>query len=77
MGNDHYKVPPLFWDEYNKISLEIYEMDRDNYEFVRSSIDDFAFRWHEFVDYHAYTQRISQLLHDFRNKEKQLLNYGS
>lgn len=52
-------------------------MDRDNYEFVRSSIDDFAFRWHEFVDYHAYTQRISQLLHDFRNKEKQLLNYGS
>lgn len=73
-GNDRYKIPPLFWDEYNKISLAIYDMKYDTCEHIRSQIDDFAFRWHEFVDFHAYNDRIHQLFSDYRKKEKQLLS---
>lgn len=72
-GNLRYKMPPSFWDDVNQIHLKIYQMTHANVSDIRSEIDDFMFKWHQFCDFATYNERVSSMLSDFRKREKQLL----
>ena len=72
--NEHYKIPPIFWDEYNWLSLKIHRMTRQDCDTVQHNINQFMYKYEQLIDYKVYNERVSQLLSDYQFRVSLLLN---
>jgi hypothetical protein len=72
--NDHYKVPPIFWDEYNWLTLKIHRMTKSDYENVQHHINQFMYKYEQLVEYKVYNERVAQLLSSYQFRVSLLLN---
>jgi hypothetical protein len=72
--NDRYKMPPIFWDEFNWLSLKIYHMKIDETDVVQARINEFIYKYEQFVDFQVFNDRVGILLSDYQKKVSSLLN---
>lgn len=70
-----YHIPAVFWHDYNKISLSIYEMTLDNCDKVKYKIDEFEQKYSQYIDLQVYNDRMYLLLNDYQRKHFSLKNY--
>lgn len=70
-----YHIPAIFWHDYNKISLSIYNMTIDNCDKVKYNIDEFEQKYSQYIDLQVYNDRMYLLLNDYQRKHYSLLNY--
>ena len=72
--NNRYKMPPIFWDEYNWLSLKVYSMQLRDADNVRVKIDQFIYKYEQFVDLQVFNDRVGILLNDYQRRINQLKN---
>jgi hypothetical protein len=72
--NNRYKMPPIFWDEYNWLSLKIYHMTIDETDTVQARINEFIYKYEQFVDFQVFNDRVGTLLSDYQKRVSLLLN---
>jgi len=72
--NQRYKMPPIFWDEFNWLSLKIYHMKINETEIVQARINEFIYKYEQFIDFQVFNDRVGLLLHDYQKKVSSLLN---
>jgi hypothetical protein len=72
--NQKYKMPSVFWDEYNWLSLKIYEMKLSDCDNVQHKINQFIYKYEQFIEFQTFNDRVGCLLSDYQKKVKQLLN---
>ena len=72
--NNRYKMPPIFWDEFNWLSLKIYHMKINETEIVQARINEFIYKYEQFIDFQVFNDRVGLLLHDYQKKVSSLLN---
>lgn len=72
--NNRYKMPPIFWDEYNWLSLKVYSMQLSDADNVRVKIDQFIYKYEQFVDLQVFNDRVGILLNDYQRRINQLKN---
>ncbi len=72
--NNRYKMPPIFWDEFNWLSLKIYHMKINETEIVQAKINEFIYKYEQFIDFQVFNDRVGVLLHDYQKKVSSLLN---
>jgi hypothetical protein len=72
--NQRYKMPPIFWDEFNWLSLKIYHMKINETEIVQARINEFIYKYEQFIDFQVFNDRVGILLHDYQKKVSSLLN---
>lgn len=72
--NNRYKMPPIFWDEYNWLSLKVYNMQLSDADNVRAKIDQFIYKYEQFVDLQVFNDRIGILLNDYQRRINYLQN---
>jgi len=72
--NNRYKMPPIFWDEFNWLSLKIYHMKINETEIVQAKINEFIYKYEQFIDFQVFNDRVGILLHDYQKKVSSLLN---
>ena len=72
--NNRYKMPPIFWDEYNWLSLKVYSMQLQDCDNVRVKIDQFIYKYEQFVDLQVFNDRVGILLNDYQRRVKHLQN---
>lgn len=72
--NNRYKVPPVFWDDYNWISMKVHQMQPRDYDKVQHQINQFMYKYEQFIDFQVYNDRVGQLLHDYQKRVQLLLN---
>jgi hypothetical protein len=72
--NDHYKVPPIFWDEYNWLTLKIHRMTKSDYENVQHHINQFMYKYEQLVEYKVYNEKVAHLLSSYQFRVSLLLN---
>ena len=72
--NQRYKMPPIFWDEFNWLSLKIYHMKINETEIVQAKINEFIYKYEQFIDFQVFNDRVGILLHDYQKKVSSLLN---
>lgn len=72
-ANDKWRMPNVFWDEFNWLTLKIYNMKHDECEYVQHLINQFIYKYQEFADFHTFNDRVAILLHDYQRKVKSLL----
>lgn len=75
MNKSMYHIPAVFWHDYNKVSLAIYNMTLDNCEKVKYKIDEFEQKYAQYIDLQIYNDRMYLLLDQFQTKHYSLLNY--
>jgi hypothetical protein len=73
-SNTKYKMPPIFWDEFNWLSLKIYNMKIEEAEIVQARINEFIYKYEQFIEFQTFNDRVGILLHDYQKKVKSLLN---
>ncbi len=71
--NNRYKMPPIFWDEFNWLSLKIYHMKINETEIVQARINEFIYKYEQFIDFQVFNDRVGILLHDYQKKVSSLL----
>ena len=67
-------MPPIFWDEYNWLSLKVYSMQLSDADNVRVKIDQFIYKYEQFVDLQVFNDRVGILLNDYQRRINQLKN---
>lgn len=72
--NNRYKMPPIFWDEFNWLSLKIYHMKINETEIVQAKINEFIYKYEQFIDFQVFNDRVGILLSDYQKKVSSLLN---
>jgi len=72
--NDHYKVPAVFWEEYNWLTLKIHRMSASDYENVQHHINQFMYKYEQLVDYKVYNEKVANLLSSYQYRVQLLLN---
>ncbi len=72
--NNCYKMPPIFWDEFNWLSLKIYHMKINETEIVQAKINEFIYKYEQFIDFQVFNDRVGILLSDYQKKVSSLLN---
>ena len=72
--NDTYKMPNVFWDEYNWLSMKIYNMKMEDADTVQARINEFIYKYEQFCDFRTFNDRVGLLLSDYQKKVKSLLN---
>jgi hypothetical protein len=72
--NNRYKMPPIFWDDYNWLSLKIYHMKINETEIVQARINEFIYKYEQFIDFQVFNDRVGVLLSDYQRKVSSLLN---
>lgn len=72
--NQRYKMPPIFWDEFNWLSLKIYHMKINETEIVQARINEFIYKYEQFIDFQVFNDRVGILLSDYQKKVSSLLN---
>ena len=72
--NNRYKMPPIFWDEFNWLSLKIYHMKINETDVVQARINEFIYKYEQFVDFQVFNDRVGILLSDYKKKVSSLLN---
>jgi len=72
--NNRYKMPPIFWDDYNWLSLKIYHMKINETEIVQARINEFIYKYEQFIDFQVFNDRVGILLSDYQKKVSSLLN---
>ena len=72
--NDHYKVPAVFWEEYNWLNLKIHRMTRTDYENVQHHINQFMYKYEQLVEYKVYNEKVALLLSSYQTRVQLLLN---
>jgi hypothetical protein len=72
--NNRYKMPPIFWDDYNWLSLKIYHMKINETEIVQARINEFIYKYEQFIDFQVFNDRVGILLSDYQRKVSSLLN---
>lgn len=70
-----YHIPAIFWHDYNKLSLSIYNMTLDDCDKVKYKIDEFEQKYSQYIDLQVYNDRMYLLLNDYQRKHYSLLNY--
>lgn len=70
-----YNIPAIFWHDYNKLSLSIYNMTLENSDKVKYKIDEFEQKYSQYIDLQVYNDRMYLLLNDYQRKHYSLLNY--
>lgn len=69
-----YHIPAIFWHDYNKISLKIYNMTLEDCDKIRYAIDEFENKYAQYIDLQVYNDRMYLLLNDYQRKHFSLLN---
>ena len=72
--NNKYKMPVAFWDDYNWLSLKIYNMNIDECENIQTRIDQFFYKYEQYMDTQVFNDRASILLNDYKKRINYLLN---
>lgn len=72
--NNRYKMPPIFWDDFNWLSLKIYHMKINETEIVQARINEFIYKYEQFIDFQVFNDRVGVLLSDYQKKVSSLLN---
>ena len=72
--NNKYKMPVAFWDDYNWLSLKIYNMYIDECDNVQTRIDQFFYKYEQYMDTQVFNDRASILLNDYKKRINYLLN---
>ena len=72
--NDKYKIPPVFWDEYNWLQMKIYKMERQDTDTVQARINEFIYKYEQFVDFNVFNEKVSHLLSAYQRRVSLLLN---
>ena len=72
--NDHYKVPAVFWEEYNWLTLKIHRMSASDYENVQHHINQFMYKYEQLVEYKVYNEKVANLLSSYQYRVQLLLN---
>ena len=73
-SNNKWKMPNIFWDEFNWLSLKIYSMKYDECEDIQYKINQFIEKYQEFADFNAFNDRVGLLLHDYQKRVQLLIN---
>jgi len=73
-ANTKYKMPPIFSDEFNWLSLKIYHMKIEEADTVQARINEFIYKYEQFIDFQVFNDRVGILLSDYQKKVKSLLN---
>ena len=73
-SNNKWKMPNIFWDEFNWLSIKIYSMKYDECEDIQYKINQFIEKYQEFADYHTFNDRVGVLLHDYQKRVQLLIN---
>ena len=71
--NNRYKMPPVFWDEFNWLSLKIYHMTIHDTDTVQARINEFIYKYEQFADFQVFNDRVGILLSDYQKKVSSLL----
>lgn len=72
--NERYKMPPIFWDEYNWLSIKVYNMRNGDEDNVQAKINQFIYKYEQFADLQVFNDRVGRLLSDYQKKVNSLLN---
>ena len=74
-SNNKWKMPNVFWDEFNWLSLKIYHMTREDADDVQHKINQFIYKYQEFADFHTFNDRVGILLDDYQKRVQLLLKH--
>ena len=72
--NNKYKMPVAFWDDFNWLSLKIYNMKLEDCEIMQTRIDQFFYKYEQYMDTQVFNDRASILLNDYKKRLNYLLN---
>ncbi len=70
-----YNIPKIFFSDYNKICMMIYQMTRQTEDDVMHEITSFEDKYAQIIDDKIYHERMAYLLEQFR-KRSFFLNYN-
>jgi len=71
--NNKYKIPPVFWDDYNWLSMKIMRMTKSDADNVQHHINQFMYKYEQLIEYKVYNERVGMLLSDYQNRVQLLL----
>lgn len=72
--NDKYKIPAVFWDEYNWLQIKIYKMERQDADTVQARINEFIYKYEQFIEFKVFNEKVTQLLSAYQRRVSLLLN---
>ena len=67
-------MPVAFWDDFNWLSLKIYNMKLEDCEIMQTRIDQFFYKYEQYMDTQVFNDRASILLNDYKKRLNYLLN---
>lgn len=72
--NNKYKMPVAFWDDFNWLTLKIYNMKLEERDTIQARINEFFYKYEQFMDMQVFNDRASILLNDFKRRIHYLQN---
>lgn len=71
--NEKYKIPPVFWDEYNWLQMKIYKMERKDTDIIQARINEFIYKYEQLIDFNVFNEKVSHLLSAYQRRVSLLL----
>lgn len=72
--NEKYKIPPIFWDEYNWLQMKIYKMERQDADTIQARINEFIYKYEQFIEFKVFNEKVTDLLSAYQRRVSLLLN---